>query len=274
MKLEAYAKLNLGLSVLSKRADGFHELDTVFARIDVHDTLELEPQASGIDLSITGANLPTDSNNLCYRAAEIYLRKANIRTGVAISLEKRIPIAAGLGGGSADAAAALRALAEIYPVEVDLLGLAAELGSDVAFFVLDVPAARGQGRGEVLEPLNLPKLDLVLINPGIHVSAGEAYAALDTVTPPLKLEAILGSVANPNQEPSYFNALQPGVLKAHPDIEAVLSALSEAGLRGALLSGSGSTCFAVARDKSEATKVAASLSTEHPHWWVQAAETL
>lgn len=271
MELKAYAKLNLGLSVTTKRDDGFHELDTVFVRINVHDVLRLAPQAKGISLSITGADLPTDSSNLCYRAAELYLTKAALQTGLAVHLKKQIPIAAGLGGGSSDAATILRGLAELYPANVDLLALAAELGSDVPFFVKDMSAARGRGRGEVLEPLSLPKLHLVLVNPGIHVSAGEAYAKLDAFTPALNLEKITSSL---KQEPSYFNALQPGVLKTYPDVEGVLAALSDANLRGAMMSGSGSTCFALAQNENEAADVAASLKAENPEWWVRAATTL
>ena len=194
--------------------------------------------------------------------------KQRCKTGIAIQLEKQIPIAAGLGGGSSDAAATLRGLAKLYPADVDLLALAAELGSDVPFFVKDISAAHGRGRGEVLEPLSLPELQFVLVNPGLYVSAGEAYAALDTFTPALNLEKIMGSLS---QEPSYFNALQPGVLKKYPDIDSVLAALSAANLRGAMMSGSGSTCFALAQNESEAATIAASLKAENPEWWVRAA---
>ena len=167
--VKAHAKVNLGLNIVAKRGDGYHEIDTLMARLKLHDVVTLEPTdnsvVQGVTLSVSGADLPEDASNLAYRAAQRYLEAAGETRGIRLSLDKHIPVAAGLGGGSSNAAAVLRGLAELYTSEVDLEALAKVLGSDVPFFLLNTPAARGRGRGEKLEPLPLPTLHLVLVNP-------------------------------------------------------------------------------------------------------------
>lgn len=268
--VKAHAKVNLGLSVLAKRGDGYHEVDTLMARISLHDDVRLEPIASGIELEVHGEGVPADGTNLAYQAAERYLEAAEAPGGVRLTLEKRIPVAAGLGGGSSDAAAVLRALADLYPSEVDLLELAKTLGADVPFFVQDVPAARARGRGEKLTPVTLPALHLLLANPGFAVSTKEAYAALQTFSPRLDLERLLTRLRE-GAEPGYLNALQPGVLALKPAIREVLTALRELGLRGVLMSGSGATCFGLARSEADAVRLAEELQRTHPGWWVAVA---
>jgi 4-diphosphocytidyl-2-C-methyl-D-erythritol kinase len=265
MELKAPAKVNLGLNVVAKRPDGYHELDGVMARLELHDTLSLTPRSNGITLTVAGADLAADASNLAYRAAQAYLTATGESRGVHLHLTKRIPLAAGLGGGSSDAAAVLRGLSRLYPAEVDLLSLAAKLGADVPFFVVDVPAARARGIGERLTPLKLPTLHLVLVNPGIAVSAKEAYAALRTLAPPLDVAALLASLP---AEPSYQNSLQAGVVAAYPTIAEALSALRAEGLRGVLMSGSGATCFGLAQDEAHAQAIAKRLSARYPRWWV------
>ena len=264
--LKAHAKVNLGLNITGKRTDGFHELDTLFVRLELHDTIELEPRPEGIVLEIEGADLPTDSNNLAYKAAAVYLEAAGQGEGVHIRLTKNIPIAAGLGGGSSDAAAVLRSLAQLYPAEIDLMSLALALGSDVPFFVLDEVAARGRGRGERLEPVNIPPLHFVLINPGIHVSASAAYGNLKSFGESLELKPLIESLTTAT--PLYTNSLQAGVLALEPEIGKVLSVLEATPLRGVTMSGSGSTCFGLAEDDMEALEIAKDLRDRCPEWWV------
>jgi len=272
LSVKAYAKVNLGLSVLGRRPDGFHALDTLMVRVSLHDTLTLTP-AEDVRLTVTGADLGiSPEQNLAYRAAERYLRAAGETRGVEVGLEKRIPAAAGLGGGSADAGAVLRGMAQLYPAEVDLPRLAAQLGSDVPFFAADQPAARATGRGEVLESIQVSDLHLVLVNPGIKVSAGDAYARVQETTPPLELERLLEELER--GEPSYFNALEAGVVGLEPVVGEVLANLRQTGLTGVLMSGSGSTCFGLARTQREAQGIAATLSEAFPEWWVYAAHTL
>ncbi len=274
LTLKAHAKVNLGLSVRGRRRDGFHEIDTLIARVALHDTLTLTPVAEGVRLEVAGADLGIPpEQNLATRAAELYLTEAGEARGVEIELTKRIPAAAGLGGGSSDAGAVLRGLAQLYPADVNLLKLAETLGSDVPFFAADMPAARATGRGEVLMPAEVPKLHLVLVNPGVGVSAGNAYRQLRETTPPLELEMLVEQLER-GEEPDYFNALEAGVVGLEPAVGEVLTALRQTGLTGVLMSGSGSTCFGLARSQPEARLIAATLTEAYPEWWVRATGTL
>ncbi|MDQ3461313.1 MAG: 4-(cytidine 5'-diphospho)-2-C-methyl-D-erythritol kinase [Deinococcota bacterium] len=268
LSLKAHAKVNLGLHVLGRREDGYHELDTVFARLELHDTVELEAGEEGIGLEVGGADLAVGRDNLAYRAAERYLGAAGLTRGVRIRLAKRIPVAAGLGGGSSDAAAVLRGLARLYPGDLDLLELGRELGADVPFFVKDWPAARAQGIGQRLSPLELPSLHLVLVNPGVQVSARSAYGWLGDdggYDGPLEPAALVASLET--RKPGYRNSLQRVVLAQLPVIGEVLGALEDTDLRGPLMSGSGATCFGLASSAEHAEHAAADLRQEHPAWW-------
>lgn len=274
LTLRAHAKINLGLSVLGRRADGFHEVDTLLVRLALHDTLTLEPTSGGVRLETVGTDLGIPpEQNLAYRAAKLYLAEAGEGRGVALRLEKRIPAAAGLGGGSSDAGAVLRGLAQLYPAAVDLLGLAAQLGSDVPFFAADLSAARATGRGEILMPTAVPELQLVLVNPGIAVRAKDAYANLQGVTPPLELETLLRRLER-GENPGYVNALEAGVVGLEPVVGEVLDALRAAALSGVQMSGSGSSCFGLTQNQREAQLVAATLTEAYPKWWVRATHTL
>lgn len=272
---KAHAKINLGLGVIARRGDGFHELDTIFARLQLHDLLSAESIASAGESSLQvsmpeplpgGDLLDAGNHNLVLRAAKLYQE----RTGspdAAFILTKRIPLAAGLGGGSADAAAALQLLDQLHPAGADLPLLARELGSDVPFFLTGWSAARGRGRGERLEQLGLPRRTVVLANPLVPVSSEEAYADLQNFSRRLNPAAISAALAS-GTNPRYVNALQSGVTRTRPQIRAVLLALRAAGLEGVLLSGSGATCFGFAHDEQHATEAALQLRTEQPGWWV------
>ena len=272
LELKAYAKVNLGLNIVSKRGDGYHEVDTLMAKVSVFDTVRLEP-TSTVTLDVRGADLGVQEDNLAYRAAKLYFGAAQQDGGVHITLEKRIPVAAGLGGGSSDAGAVLRALSQLYPAEVDLSEIAKALGSDVPFFVQDFPAARARGRGEKLEEVAVPELHLVLLNPGVEVSAKSAYENLQNFSLRLELDRLLESL-QPEQKPIYLNALQPGVMLQEPYIREVITALRIVGLRGVMMSGSGSTCFGIARDEAHAQEVEEECVEMYPHWWVKAVRTL
>ncbi len=270
----APAKVNLGLSVRDLRSDGYHELHSLMVPLSVGDDLEIAP-ADTLTLRVEGADLPTDEGNLVFRAARAYLDAAGVAGGAAITLHKRLPLASGLGGGSSDAATTLMALARLYPAGVDLPGLALRLGADVPFFLLG-RAAVASGVGEVLSPTPVPRAALVLLNPGVEVSARDAYAWLDAeeaFTPALDLEGILAALSNGRPVP-YVNALQGPVAARHAPIREALDALTDAGLHSPLMSGSGSTCFALARDDAHAHDAAQVLAARHPGWWVQPAQVL
>jgi 4-diphosphocytidyl-2-C-methyl-D-erythritol kinase len=272
LKLFAPAKINLGLAVTGKLENGYHTLDTLFTTLNTGDVLSLEPQESGITLEIVGSSLPTNSENLVYRAAERYLELAGINAGVKLVLEKNLPIAAGLGGGSSDAAATLRGLSRIYPSQVDLPALAKSLGADVPFLLEAVSghftAARAQGIGEILEPLELPQVHLVLANPGVGITAKEAYLGLrERFGKPLEVQGIIESLEQ-HLAPPYRNDLELPVLEAYPIVAEVKRELERVGLYGVLMSGSGSTCFGLARDSQQAIEAATQLARAHPNWWI------
>ncbi|EYB69513.1 4-diphosphocytidyl-2-C-methyl-D-erythritol kinase [Deinococcus phoenicis] len=270
----APAKVNLGLSVRGLRADGYHELHSVMVPLMVGDELDIAP-ADTLTLRVEGADLPTDERNLVYRAARAYLEAAGVGGGATITLRKRLPLASGLGGGSSDAATTLMALARLYPSGVNLGALALTLGADVPFFLLG-QAALAQGVGEVLTPLPVPRVPLVLVNPGVEVSARDAYTWLDeeeAFTPKLDVEAVLAALTDGRAVP-YLNALEGPVAARHAPVRETLAALSGAGLRSPLMSGSGATCFALAASDDQAHDAARTLQSRHPGWWVTATCTL
>ncbi|AXG99539.1 4-(cytidine 5'-diphospho)-2-C-methyl-D-erythritol kinase [Deinococcus wulumuqiensis] len=268
----APAKINLGLSVLGVRENGYHDLHSLMVPLTVGDELEIRP-AEALTLRVEGADLPTDERNLVYRAARAYLDAAGVTGGADIVLHKRLPLASGLGGGSSDAASTLLALAELYPSDVDLPALALSLGADVPFFLLG-GAALAQGVGERLTPIHdLPPVHLVLANAGAEISAGDAYRWLDETgdfSSPLRLDAIRQALASGVEVP-YFNSLQAGVLAHFPSVLTTLEALADAGLHSVLMSGSGATCFGLARDEAQAQAAAGALAAQFPQWWVKAA---
>ena len=273
----APAKINLSLRVLARRSDGYHELDGVMARLTLADGLRCDPLdasggaldrlervPSGVDAWLDRTPLPLQGDNLVLRAAALY-RAAAAQHGVRVpalrwALVKRVPVAAGLGGGSSDAATALRILAERYPAGVSLAPLAAALGSDVPFFLLASPAARARGRGERLDPLPVPPQPLVLVNPGVGVSAADAYRWWE----PARSRAARAQRASWWQGPDVVNDLEPGVAAQVPAVAATLAMVREVWDGPALMTGSGATCFALAPDEGEAHALAARLRQALP----------
>ena len=272
--MRAHGKLNLGLWVTARRDDGFHEIETLFARLELHDELSVAPAATvrgeltaGDGVRLGGLSM--DDGNLVVRAVHAYRRAADEQRGLRLDLLKRIPIAAGLGGGSSDAAQALLAVARLYPAAVDLQALALELGSDLPFFLSDQAAAWAGGRGEALEAAKLAPLPVVLLNPGVEVSASEAYGLVARYDPAPARDALVERLVG-SQEPGYRNTLQAGVVEEYPAVGEALAALEETGLRGVLMSGSGATCFGLAASREEAGLVAGELRRRYPDWWVWA----
>ncbi|MBO1438527.1 4-(cytidine 5'-diphospho)-2-C-methyl-D-erythritol kinase [Meiothermus sp. CFH 77666] len=274
MELLAPAKVNLGLSVLGRRPDGYHELHTVFVALQVADRLFLEAIPEGVELEVRGSGLPANPDNLVYKAAVAYLNAAGWPGGVKVVLEKNLPLAAGLGGGSSDAAAVLRGLSRLYPASLDLPGMALRLGADVPFF-LQVGLAEARGVGEQLRPLPPLEAHLVLLNPGIAVSAADAYRHLrpEEWQPELDVPGILAAI-RAGEEPPYWNTLEQPVFRLVPYLQELKLELRRAGLRGVLLSGSGSSLFGLARSAEEARFVAQTLRTRYPRFWVVATQTV
>ena len=253
--VRAPAKVNLTLEILGKRPDGFHALRSVFAALDLHDRLAVHP-ANDIGIECDLPELSTQAN-LAWRAADALRRDSGTRTGVSMSLKKRIPLEAGLGGGSADAAAALVACNLMWNLGYSrerMREIGATVGSDVPFFLGDGPLALVTGRGEVLHPLAVPPAlraaGIVLVKPPVGISAGAVYRAYpssrwggdnDRTTPWVR--AAHGA-PGPDALPLPFNDLEPVALDVAPEAGAAKAAMIAAGAPHAVMSGSGSTFFA------------------------------
>jgi 4-diphosphocytidyl-2-C-methyl-D-erythritol kinase len=276
LRLVAPGKLNLGLRVAALRGDGYHEIDTLFVTVSEADRVTVARRDGPVDgvvrsdANVAAGAVPASfADNLAARAAVSWLEAAGAEGGAWIELEKRLPVAAGLGGGSSDAGAVLRAMARLAPADVDADALAKRLGSDVPFFASGLSAARGRGRGERLRARSLPPRWLVLLNPGVPVAAGDAYRALGAFGPPIDWEAVEAAWRD-GGTPPWRNDLQPGVLRAHPEVRRALDALRREGLTAPLLSGSGATCFGLADDEAQAREVARRLRADWPDAWVRA----
>jgi 4-diphosphocytidyl-2-C-methyl-D-erythritol kinase len=259
-------KINLLLNILGRRPDGFHELETVFQPVNLWDELEFERGRPGVVMTCNHSELPTDASNLVVRAAMAFLETANLREGVRIHLEKRIPLAAGLGGGSGNAAATLLGLNELFggPLGMPQLHvLATQLGSDVPFFLQPKPAL-GIGRGERIEPLDFfPALRgafVLLIRPGFGVSTAWAYQQLARFPAALhgqpgraqRLVELLQSADLATAGPAFYNSLEAPVFEKYPLLAMFQEQLREQGACATLMSGSGSTTFALAADQQAA----------------------
>ncbi len=272
MKLEKLSpcKVNLLLNILGRRADGFHELETLMQPVALHDRIEFERGGDGVALACNLPGLPVDGTNLVHRAATAFLAAARIREGVRIRLEKRIPLAAGLGGGSGNAATTLAALNELHGRPLgpgDLNRLASELGSDVPFFLHDGPAL-ATGRGERIEPLSpfrcLEGRVFLLFHPGFGIATAWAYRELARF--PLALNGRPGRAAElagllragdvEKAAAALYNSLEAPALEKYPVLALYQEFLRENGALWAMMSGSGSTTFALARDAAQAGELA------------------
>jgi 4-diphosphocytidyl-2-C-methyl-D-erythritol kinase len=269
----APAKVNLSLRILGARPDGFHDIDTLFQAIDLADEVSVEFAGSEVHLEVHGAELGAVEENLAYRAAVRARGEVGLESGLRVGLTKRIPVGAGLGGGSSDAAAVLAcvgALAAIDRGDPRLRRIASELGSDVPFFLGSAALARGTGRGELLEPLApLPTVDLVLVSPPVHVSSGGAYRALAEArraghAAPRAggADAFAGPASWREVVAAAQNDFATVIVGRHPEIARALGALGEVGAELALMTGSGSTSFGLFADRDTAERAAAELQHE------------
>ncbi|MDX1952863.1 MAG: 4-(cytidine 5'-diphospho)-2-C-methyl-D-erythritol kinase [Verrucomicrobiota bacterium] len=252
-------KVNLLLNILGKRPDGFHELETLFLPIPVHDKLIFDRAGTGIRLTCNQPELPTDGSNLVVRAAESFLATSGIKEGISIHLEKQLPVAAGLGGGSGNAATTLLALNELFGSPLrnsDLHQIAAQLGSDVPFFLQDRPAL-AFGRGENVRSLDpfksLHQAWIFLYHPGFGISTAWAYKELAKFPEALngrqgraeRLAALLNSSSLPDAGKEFYNSLEAPALYKFPILRFYQESLKNLGAAATLMSGSGSTTFAL-----------------------------
>ena len=263
----AYAKINLGLLVLNKRPDGYHNIMTVFHRIDVLDRISFAPSKQ-INVRSTSTEAPSDETNICYKAARLLSEALNVTDGVTITIDKKIPVGAGLGGGSSDAATVLRNLPAFWGRSAGpelLRELALKLGSDVPYF-LGTESAVASGRGEILQyfRLDLP-YTILLCNPNIHIATGWAYGQLrpQEGRGQTDLRAIVvDGVRNPHiLNANLVNDFEAAVFTAHPEIGELKETMISGGAAYAAMSGSGSSVYGLFADPGKASSLAASLGT-------------
>jgi 4-diphosphocytidyl-2-C-methyl-D-erythritol kinase len=255
----APAKINLFLRVLRKRDDGYHDIVSLMQKITLYDELIFSPRPKGIVLNCPGSDLPTSEDNLVFRAAQSIFAYTNYPSGMEIKLIKKIPLAAGLGGGSSDAATTLIALNKICSLNLkknELMKLGAKIGADVPFFVFGNNAL-ASGIGDQLKALqNLPKINLVLIKPPFELSTKMVYENLNlrltkgknnySIPRFLELSDIIREL---------HNDLESVSLEMHPELNDLKKMLLRHGALGALMSGSGPTVFGIFRDGKEAKKI-------------------
>lgn len=279
IQIRSFAKINWTLDVLFKRGDGFHELRTIYQTVSLYDSLAITETDGPIEILCEDPRVPRDETNLAFKAVALLREATGGSKGARIQIEKRIPVAAGLGGGSSNAAATLLGLIKLWQIESDdrtLFQVAARLGSDVPFFLIG-GTALGVGRGEEVYRIEQAGCQhLLLVNPGFAVSTSDAYGKLSRLTRseaasiiPFTLLAAKGISGLPLVA---RNDLEEAVLAAHPEIAEVKRRLLSLGARHALMSGSGATVFGVF-DNSEAIEQAES-EARAAGYWAQRARTV
>ncbi|MBW4084880.1 4-(cytidine 5'-diphospho)-2-C-methyl-D-erythritol kinase [Paenibacillus sp. S150] len=261
---KAPAKINLMLDVLRKRADGFHEVEMIMTMVDLADRLELsELKRDSIIISSQAGYIPLDEKNLAFQAARLIKDRYNVRSGVHIHLDKRIPVAAGLAGGSSDAAATLRGLNRLWRLGIpaqELQELGAELGSDVPFCVTG-GTALATGRGEQLTPIQSPpQCWVVLAKPPINVSTAEVYgrvrAGSIAVHPSAsRMQEAIAAGDFAAVCAGLGNVLEDVTLKLHPEVQQLKEAMVKLGADGVLMSGSGPTVFGLVSKQSKVARI-------------------
>lgn len=277
LQLKAPAKVNYRLDVLGKRADGFHDVRMVMQRVDLCDDLEIAlTDTPGIHVVCDSDGVPDGPGNIAWRAADALMKLSARRVGIDVLITKRIPVAAGLGGGSSDAASVLMGVNELLELGLSdqhLMEIGVKLGADVPFFIFKKPAL-AEGIGDRLTALDqVPLLWIVLVNPGIHVSTAWVYQNLQlTNKAPLailsrsydSLDDVCGLLSND---------LEPVTIARFPLLSELKELLLAAGARGSLMSGSGSTVFGLFADEGAARQAAAKIAKERG-WFAVAVRTV
>lgn len=255
MTIKAWAKVNIGLKILGKRDDGFHNIETTLATINLCDLLTLEETGQGTAVETDMRDVKQEEN-LCFRAAELFKERYGITRGVKIGLIKNIPIGGGLGGGSSDAAAVLKGLTKLFNMHIpddELIGLASELGSDVPFFIRG-GAAYAKGRGDELKSFKLPHMELVIYYPGYPVSTKWAYNEYDKMilTQEVEVDSISQGKKKIRKGFGLQNQFERLVFRKYPDLLDVKTNLLGTGVFFVSLSGSGSCLFAIVDENTRA----------------------
>ncbi len=265
MNLKSFAKVNLFLKVLNKRPDNYHNVETVFERINLFDSLVLKLRKDGgIAIICDNRDVPAGEENLCFKAARLLKEETGCKKGVSIKITKRIPLGAGLGGGSSNAAVVLLGLNRLWGLNLPrsrLVRIAARIGSDVAFFIYDTTFALGKGRGDkisILSNLNKIKLWHILVIPRVRVLTPLIYGKFSSFSKLTRSSCnvkILTSVLAKNglsKGRPLFNSLESVTFKVYPQVRIVKDALIGLGLKNTLMSGSGCSVFSIVSGRKEA----------------------
>jgi 4-diphosphocytidyl-2-C-methyl-D-erythritol kinase len=290
LTLKSYAKLNLYLAVLRSRADGYHTIETVFERVDLCDTITLTPRRDNAIKIVTDSPLvPVDRTNLAYRSAALLRDTFGLTRGVTIRIRKRIPVGAGMAGGSSNAAAVLQGLAQLWGLRLacpQLNALAKKIGTDVPFFLYHSPFALGQERGDKIRPLNgldSVRLWQVVVVPRFKVSTPRIYKKWDEIPQKARLTipetgVKILTLALKKKNPLLlqgllFNSLEQVTSNLYPQIRLIKNALGGLGVQSIRMSGSGPAVFGILSSRKEAVSAAAQLK-RHKSWQVFVTRTI
>lgn len=255
-EIDANGKINIAIDVIEKRQDGYHNIEAIMHSIKLHDTLRITKKLSGITIECNNKNVPFGRENLAYKAAEIIRSKFNIKDGVRIVIKKRIPVSAGLGGGSSDAAACLKAMNQMFCLGLksdELVDLGRLIGADVPFCVLG-ETAFAQGKGDILTRIECkPKINIILIKPDIRISTEWAYNNLTLGKTQNKpdIRLLINALTQNNIKyvaANMRNAFEGLIERFYPQVKHIKNALNESGAIGSIMSGSGPTVFGIYED--------------------------
>ena len=272
MRLRALAKINLGLDILRKREDGYHEVRMIMQTIQMYDVLEIRRvKKPGISLSVNYPYIPNDERNLVYKAAKLLMDEFQVKSGVDIRLEKFIPVAAGMAGGSSDAAAALVGINRLFKLglsEKDLMDRAVNIGADVPYCVMR-GTALAEGIGEKLTRLpGLPKCYVLVGKPAINVSTKLAYENLhlDQIQSHPDIDGMIQDIEDQDLlslTSKMQNVFEPGIIGQYPVIQEIKDVMEANGALKAMMSGSGPTVFGIFDDRSKLRKATEALRDSH-----------
>jgi len=288
LTLKSYAKVNLYLEVLSKRKDGYHDISTIFERIGLADKVTLKNRKDGLTVIFcSDPAVPKDFSNLCWKAAESLRRRSGLKKGLDIRIEKRIPVGAGLGGGSSNAAAVLTGLNRLWKLKIPeekLARLGGGIGSDVPFFIYNTPFAEGRERGNVIRPLNKLKglrFWHILVVPKIHVSTPLIYKKWDDfcglTTPVLGVKLLIPAISKKGFRPqrsTFFNGLEVVTERLYPEVRRIKEKLLSLGVSPVLMSGSGPAVFGIVPSRKEAVSLSRKLNKHNNSWRVFIVKTV
>jgi len=273
IEIDSPAKINLTLDIIKKRDDGYHELEMIMQELELKDKIVLEElEKNKIEIECREKFVPLNEKNLCWKAAELIKEKKGIEKGIKIFIDKKIPVAGGLGGGSSNAAATIKGLNELWKLNLsrkEMQEIAEQIGMDVAFFLYG-KTAFASGRGEKIELIkSFPKTRVLICNPGIPVSTKKAYSEIDYEKSGKKLGSRkLKKAIEQNKKTEEFaellhNDFEFSVFKAFPEIEELKKEMKEHSFNS-LMSGSGSTVFCFPKTKEDSTKIIQKLAQKYP----------